>query len=143
MFMVHAGAQLAKRPGAFPPRPGFGTSGRPIQLAANFFEVHIPPNMTLFHYDVEIQPSKVPRQLKQMVMQAAVRQDPRFSGQCPVFDGEKNMYCHKKLPEAMVHGTHTNRNFCHVYDTYIDVPYVCRYMCPSAKTLREIQPFGL
>ena len=101
---VCAGVKLAAKPGApsLPPRPGFGTKGRPIELTTNFFRVRIPPNMTLYHYDVDIQP-KIPRPLKRKVMQAAVEQNTLFSGQFPVFDGEKNMYCHKKLPEAQVY----------------------------------------
>ena len=100
-----AGATLGEKPGplALPPRPGFGKSGRPIRLRTNFFKVKIPSNMTLFHYDVEIQP-KIPRKLKRKVMQEAIRQNSKlFSGQLPVFDGEKTMYCHKKLPEGKVH----------------------------------------
>ena len=80
-----------------PPRPGHGTRGRKIPLWTNFFKVTIPANLTLFHYDVVIHPI-VPRAIKRRVMQAAVQKyGEKFSGQSPVFDGEKNLYCHKRL----------------------------------------------
>ena len=81
----------------FPHRPGLGTRGKRIPLLTNFFKVKIPSNLTLFHYDVEILPD-VPRAIKRKVMQAAVEKyKTKFSGQFPVFDGEKSLYCHKKM----------------------------------------------
>ncbi|CAI8030664.1 Protein argonaute-2 (Fragment), partial [Geodia barretti] len=85
-----------------PPRPGLGTRGRPIRLLTNFFKVEIPPDLTLYHYDVVIEPN-VPRAIKRKVMQGAkLQHDWVFSGQYPVFDGEKNLYCHKKLERSQV-----------------------------------------
>ena len=80
-----------------PPRPGYGTKGRKISLQTNFFEVKIPPDLSLYHYDVVIEPD-VPRAIKRKVMQAAIgKYKATFLGQFPVFDGEKTLYCHKKL----------------------------------------------
>ena len=85
---------------ALPCRPGLGTKGRRIQLTTNFFEVKLPKDMTIYHYDVEIQP-KIPRKIKQKVLQEAIKASPGFFlGHVPVFDGEKSMYCHKKLPAS-------------------------------------------
>ena len=80
-----------------PPRPGHGRMGRQIPLLTNFFKVEIPPDLTLYHYDVVIEPN-VPRAVKRKVMQTAKQQHSQFfAGQSPVFDGEKNVYSHKKL----------------------------------------------
>lgn len=103
---VCAGTRRAENLGvlAFPPRPGFGTLDRPIQLTTNVFRVDMPESMAIYHYDVEIAPHNIPCQLRQRVMQAAIMQNTHFLWQFLVFDGEKNMYCLiKKLPEAKVH----------------------------------------
>ena len=85
-----------------PPRPGRGTKGRKIALQTNFFEVKIPPDLSLYHYDVVIEPD-VPRAMKRKVMQAAIlKYKATFVGQYPVFDGEKILYCHKKLQTNQV-----------------------------------------
>ena len=104
---------------ALPRRPGFGTQGRRIQLTTNFFEVKLPRDMTIYHYDVEIQP-KIPRKLKQKVMQEAIKASPKFfSGHRPVFDGEKSMYCHKRLPadQNKVMNSNIERNVTTQKDT--------------------------
>ena len=63
--------------------------GRQIPLLTNFFKVEIPPDLTLYHYDVVIEPN-VPRAVKRKVMQTAKQQHSQFfAGQSPVFDGEK------------------------------------------------------
>ena len=80
-----------------PRRPGVGTEGRQIRVWTNFFKVKIPSDLTLFHYDVVILPD-VPRAIKRKVMQVAVvKYKTKFSGQFPVFDGEKSLYCYKKM----------------------------------------------
>lgn len=80
-----------------PPRPGLGERGRPIRLLTNFFKLDIPPDLTLYHYDVVIIPN-APRAIKRRVMEAVVQQYGKvFLHQFPVFDGEKNVYCHKKI----------------------------------------------
>ena len=80
-----------------PRRPGSGTKGRSIRLFANLFRVDIDPELVLYHYDVVIEPD-VPRPIKRKVMVAAVeRYGTEFSGQFPVYDGQKGLYCHKRL----------------------------------------------
>ena len=77
---------------ALPPRPGFGQRGKVIRLITNFFQVKIAPDLTLFHYDVEIQP-KVPRKIKHTVLREAVEKHKDvFQGKLVAFDGEKNSY---------------------------------------------------
>ena len=99
-------------PYKLPPRPGHGTRGRPISLWTNFFKVDIPPDLTLYHYDVVIIPD-VPRAIKRRVMQTAVQNYKEvFSGQFPVFDGEKGLYCHKKFKSSQA------CNYLHMYTVY-------------------------
>ncbi|GIK05487.1 hypothetical protein Aspvir_009599 [Aspergillus viridinutans] len=41
-----------------PPRPGYGASGVPTVLRANYFELMLDPNLRLYRYNVEICPSE-------------------------------------------------------------------------------------
>jgi len=91
-------------PGSYslPPRPGHGTEGRKISLETNFFPITVPRHLTLFQYDVVIQP-EVPWGIKRKVMQKAVETyRDRFAGQYPVFDGKKIMYCYKRLAQNQI-----------------------------------------
>ena len=50
----------------------------------------------------------VPCAVKRKVMQVAVgKYKTKFSGQFPVFDGEKSLYCHKKIKDVKVTLVHT------------------------------------
>lgn len=42
-----------------PDRPGFGTKGKKMLVRANFFPIRLPPQMTVYHYDVVIDPAKL------------------------------------------------------------------------------------
>ena len=72
-------------------------------MLTSFFKVTIPSDLTLYHYDVVIIP-QVPKFIKRRVMQAAVlKYQERFLRQkYPVFDGEKSLYCCKKLSDNEV-----------------------------------------
>ena len=51
----------------------------------------------LYQYDVTIEPT-VPKAIKRRVIQAAVEKyKTAFLGQFPVYDGDKGLYCHKRL----------------------------------------------
>jgi eukaryotic translation initiation factor 2C len=81
-----------------PKRPGYGTTGRDIQLQANFFELKLPKG-DIHHYDVTITPDKCPRAVNHAVVQTMVDQYHRmFGGQKPVYDGRKNLYSRSPLP---------------------------------------------
>ncbi|XP_067047269.1 protein argonaute-2-like isoform X2 [Acropora muricata] len=86
-----------------PKRPGFGTVGRPIDLRANFFRLSFSPKLTcLYHYDVEITPSKCPKAVKSDVVNAIVRNNrDTFRGHEPGFDGEKNLISFIQLPSPV------------------------------------------
>jgi hypothetical protein len=75
--------------------------------------VDIPRDLTLYHYDVVIEPD-VPRAVKRRVMVEAVKNHRgEFCGQFPVFDGEKGLYCHRKLSASPVgFGQTPNQKFC-------------------------------
>ena len=96
-----------------PLRPWVGTKGRPISLRTNFFKVDIPSDLILYHYDVVIIPD-APRAIKRRVMQAAVQKySSIFSGQFPVFDGDKHLYCHKRLQSSMVCDNNRELTMCY------------------------------
>lgn len=48
-------------------RPGFGKEGRPIDLFANFYRMKFNPRITVYHYDIEIEP-KCPKFLKRKLI---------------------------------------------------------------------------
>jgi eukaryotic translation initiation factor 2C len=52
---------------SFPLRPGWGTSGTPIKLRANFFAMKTFPD-TLYEYDVKISPDPKARRLKKRIL---------------------------------------------------------------------------
>lgn len=91
-----------------PLRPGFGREGRPIQLYANHFALKIPEG-TIYHYDVEITPSKCPRSLNREVMEAVVKKyAAKLGRQRPVFDGKKNLYTRNRLSSDRVSTTYSD-----------------------------------
>lgn len=47
-----------------PRRPNLGREGRPIGLRANHFQITMPRGF-VHHYDVNIQPDKCPRKVRQ------------------------------------------------------------------------------
>lgn len=49
-----------------PPRPGYGTAGRMIQVFANYYRVRIPPDLSLTRYNVEVAPEAKGRKLTQI-----------------------------------------------------------------------------
>ncbi|KAI9435236.1 argonaute-like protein [Russula earlei] len=62
---------LSLRQDAMPPRPDYGTKGKPIKLRTNFFPIRIPKN-PLHEYDVSIFPKEVSnRRMKRRIFQLA------------------------------------------------------------------------
>ena len=88
------------KPDLHPPRrPDFGKTGRPISLLANVFELKMRSDQFMYHYDVEIEPSKCPRHVKHQVIDAVISEYKNtFRGRRPAFDGQKNIYGREKLP---------------------------------------------
>ena len=83
-----------------PRRPGFGTKGRRINLATNFFEIKFKDH-DIFQYDVTIEP-KCPTALNRMIIQTLVKEYSKiFQQDKPVFDGKKNVYTIRQLPFGM------------------------------------------
>ena len=80
-----------------PKRPGFGTKGRKIELAVNFFEVKFRDH-DIYQYDVTIEP-KCPAAVNRQIIQELVRVYANiFKSDKPVFDGKKNVYTVRALP---------------------------------------------
>jgi len=92
-------SQVAARSSALvlPRRPGFGTKGKRINLATNFFEIKFKDH-DIFQYDVTIEP-KCPTALNRMIIQTLVKEYSKiFQQDKPVFDGKKNVYTIRQLP---------------------------------------------
>ena len=80
-----------------PKRPGFGTKGRRIKLATNFFEIKFKDH-DIYQYDVTIEP-KCPTALNRMIINTLVKEYSKiFREDKPVFDGKKNVYTIRQLP---------------------------------------------
>ncbi|EIW82123.1 argonaute-like protein [Coniophora puteana RWD-64-598 SS2] len=80
-------------------RPSFGTSGQPIAVAANFFEVSLPQG-NIHHYDV-ITPSEktLPARLNMdLVEHLQTVHAPEVFTPRAVYDGRKNMFAPRELP---------------------------------------------
>ncbi|KAH7914195.1 argonaute-like protein [Hygrophoropsis aurantiaca] len=80
-------------------RPGFGTAGKPIVVASNFFNISLPDSI-IYHYDVISPADKtLPARLNMEIIQHLQTIDavnvftPRA-----VYDGRKNMFAARELP---------------------------------------------
>lgn len=84
-----------------PRRPGLGRQGRPIQVYGNFYELKIPSNAIIHHYDVTIsdgkQADKFPKDKARQLFEDLVARNQKAFRTKPVFDGRKNMYCKEPL----------------------------------------------
>ena len=84
-----------------PKRPGFGRQGRKIQLHGNFFELKIPHDVIIHHYDVTIsdgkQEDKIPKGMARQLFEDLVNNNSKVFKTRPVFDGRKNMYSKEPL----------------------------------------------
>lgn len=69
-----AGALATTEPPIFqcPRRPNLGREGRPIVLKANHFQITMPRGY-VHHYDVNIQPDKCPRKVKNTIIPATLK----------------------------------------------------------------------
>ena len=83
----------------FPQRPGYGTVGRPIKLFANFFQLKLPSNDTVYHYDVSIEPEPV-KPVRREIMTILYEKygTEAFGKAVPAYDGSRNLYAMKDLP---------------------------------------------
>lgn len=79
-------------------RPGWGKEGRPIDLFANFYKMKFNPRITVYHYDIEIEP-KCPKFLKRKLVHEFAQKNKAtvFKNGLPVYDGNKNVYSSIKL----------------------------------------------
>ncbi|RMZ71484.1 Stem cell self-renewal Piwi [Pyrenophora seminiperda CCB06] len=50
-----------------PIRPGYGTKGIKVELTANYVELLPPPNMTLYRYDLDVQPEATGRKRHRII----------------------------------------------------------------------------
>ena len=84
-----------------PKRPGLGKQGRKIQVYGNFYELKIPSNAFIHHYDVTISDGKkedgFPKDMARKLFEGFVDNNHKVFRTRPVFDGRKNMYCKEPL----------------------------------------------
>ena len=80
-------------------RPGVGTTGKPVNILVNFFEITRLPDANVHHYDVTITPD-VPPKLNRLVYRTMVERytQSHLGGSLPVYDGRKNMFSLPELP---------------------------------------------
>ncbi|WWC59473.1 uncharacterized protein I303_102029 [Kwoniella dejecticola CBS 10117] len=91
-----------------PPRPGYGTAGKAIKVAANMYESKFKgPGATVLHYDIDINPvvkvtnQKKPRALLQAVwdqMVAEVKGELKQALDAAAYDQVKNFYTPFAVP---------------------------------------------
>ncbi|KAJ3042709.1 hypothetical protein HDV00_006766 [Rhizophlyctis rosea] len=83
----------------FPRRPGFGTTGRTIQVRTNFFPVLSLPGQDIIQYEVHVAPDANPRTNRRLY---ALWEDLNSNGILkntkPVYDGRKYIYAPRALP---------------------------------------------
>ncbi|KAG3182601.1 Protein argonaute-2 [Phytophthora cactorum] len=90
----------------FPPRPGFGTAGRPVKIHANHFKVNFKLAGDVFHYDVMMAEGGrsfgndgPPKTLANKIMAALMAELKRqFPDVHVVSDARKNIYAPRRLP---------------------------------------------
>ena len=83
----------------YPRRPGYGKAGRQINLRTNFFQLILPPNDYLFHYDVTIEPAALKSVQREIIRLVYEKYGGEAFGKAkPAYDGSKNLYTMKDLP---------------------------------------------
>ncbi|RLN51756.1 hypothetical protein BBJ28_00021972 [Nothophytophthora sp. Chile5] len=90
----------------FPPRPGFGTLGKPVKIHANHFPVKLRLKGDIYHYDVSMAENErsfgndgPPKTLAQKIMTALMTELKRqFPQVALVSDARKNIYSPTRLP---------------------------------------------
>ncbi|KAH9474635.1 Protein argonaute PNH1 [Psilocybe cubensis] len=101
--LVAAFRNLQLKPKELPLRPGFGTSGKPIKLRANFFPVKMPKG-PLYEYDVSISPSTSIKRVKRRIFQLA-EQTPAWAAQglrgSVAHDHSAKLISSKTLPQPL------------------------------------------
>ncbi|KAK6358040.1 hypothetical protein TWF730_007394 [Orbilia blumenaviensis] len=91
---------------AYPPRPGFGTTGREVKVYANFFPIDIKPpgggkNLVVHVYDIKVTPDEPKKKaVIKRVIQLFVQQN--LAKQTVATDWSKTLFSPKKLPADCV-----------------------------------------
>ncbi|KAI5072524.1 hypothetical protein GOP47_0012630 [Adiantum capillus-veneris] len=82
-----------------PKRPQPGTAGNRVTVKANHFVVNLRPGITIYHYDVDINPKVSSRGVaRQLQRQLLAMHETDFQGRLPVYDGSKSLYTASALP---------------------------------------------
>nr|AEX15552.1 argonaute 2 [Pleurobrachia bachei] len=80
-------------------RPGYGNKGKDINLFANFYRMKFNPRITVFQYDIEVEP-KCPKFMTRRLFHHFAKENKatHFGNGLPVYDGNKNVYSSVELP---------------------------------------------
>ncbi|KAI9140303.1 hypothetical protein BKA69DRAFT_535502 [Paraphysoderma sedebokerense] len=82
---------------SFPLRPGYGTAGQRLKVAANYFPLSAFPSGNIYHYDIDIVPD-VPRNIKRQIFACLAEMHRDVIGRIhPVYDGQKSVYSPHRL----------------------------------------------
>ena len=93
-------ADASRSDGAPPPRTGFGTTGRRIELLVNHFPLKVRGGF-IYHYDVDIVPAITNRSINRQVIRWLEREHASKLVGCKLaFDGKKNLYAVKPIPSV-------------------------------------------
>lgn len=79
-------------------RPNFGTAGRPIQIQVNSFAVTSTPSSTIFHYDVVVEPDRLPARFNMELFKILQAQETDIFTPKIVYDGRKIAFAPRELP---------------------------------------------
>ena len=87
-----------EEPLRFPRRPGFGTSGRSLQVRTNFFPVLSLPGQNIHHYEVTITPEANPRTNRRLyTLWEELNRNGILKNTRPVFDGRRYIFAPRGL----------------------------------------------
>ncbi|KAJ3263307.1 eukaryotic translation initiation factor 2C, 2 [Chytriomyces hyalinus] len=110
---IHKSLPLAAVLNPFRPRsPGTGSQGTPIHILTNFYDIHIPPALRVFHYEVRIIPESSSSTLNRRVMDAFKNafmsvmmagcgdsnSNIEVSPWLAVYDGQRSLFSPTRLP---------------------------------------------
>jgi len=79
-------------------RPDFGTAGRKVQMQVNSFAVNAVPQSTIFHYDVVVEPDRLPARFNMELFKILQCEEPQIFTPKIVYDGRKNAFAPRELP---------------------------------------------
>lgn len=81
-------------------RPAYGTKGKVAQIWANYFDLHLRPEQTLFKYDIIVEPKAKGHKLHRVV--ELLLEQPYLSQLHPFTDFKKTLVLREDVPDQTV-----------------------------------------